>query len=293
MAGTPFEPWITGLTTTHKAIGPVYLNTALSTTEAGPTSNATMTIYLRLHMVPIGGNEAIFDVDTKRVSNRQWGALEFLNFKNKCRDEAESFWNDNTVTLITPKNYRGLNWPAQGTSTHRLNVNCRLKIVWANGPGDAHHVIRCARLTSDSANSTAFRSDWEHYDSGDTKAAMFNNLRSNCGAAIAVEHFTVPHEIGHAIGLPHVGTFHDLTKSEYQCKVPGINPGTANWSSGGKDPYGNFSTEDEIRNIMGYGQRKSLWNFMPWIHRISPHTRFECSLVDWRFSLQNVPPSVL
>ena len=95
-------------------------------------------------------------------------------------------------------------------------------------------------------------------------------------------------------GLPHVGSFQDLTRSEYQCREPGVDPATTtNWNKRGKDPYGNFSTEDVIRNIMGYGKGKALWNFLPWILRISAHTFSESFLADWRFSMSNVAPRPL
>ena len=133
-----------------------------------------------------------------------------------------------------------------------------------------------------------------------SEAEALSRVRQQGMTPIAVEHLTVPHEIGHAIGLPHVGVFHDLTKSEHQCMVAGIDPSTTQgWESpgadrkGGKDPYGNYSSEDVMRNIMGYGQGKALWNFLPWINRAHVHTCHETHISDWRFSSTWVPPQSL
>lgn len=289
----PFNSWVSGLTTTHTDFGPVYYNTGLSTANATVTTNAVMTIYLRLVMIQASSKETVLDVTKATVPHVDWKLDEFVAFHTTVKNQAEAFWNNNTVTLIPPASYKGLNWPPGPNPTHRQNINCKFEVVWAGGPSDAHRVIRAARLPTDDTNSATSRSDWQLYDSGDSRPAIFNN-RTNCGAPVVVEHLTIPHEIGHAIGLPHVGVFHDLTRSEYQCKEPGINPATTkNWNTGGKDPYGNFSTEEEMRNIMGYGQGKAMWNFLPWILRIGAHTFNESHLVDWKFSMTNVPPKPL
>ena len=300
-ATLPFNYWVAGETTTHKDIGAVYYNTGLSVAEASIVQNAVMTIYLRVLMEPIGGSEKIKDVNDKDMAIKDWNAAtgEFQAFKAEVKEQAESFWNDNTVCMVPPKYYTGLNWPPGRQAWLRLNIDCKFELVWASGPRDAHKIIRCARLADDAADSSASRSHWKLYDSGDCKAVIFN-LTTNCGTPIAVEHLTVPHEIGHAIGLPHVGVFHDLTKSEHQCKVAGIDTTTTRgWETpgadgkGGKDPYGNYSSEDVMRNIMGYGQGKALWNFLPWINRAHAHTCFESHISDWRFSSTWVPPQTL
>ena len=285
----PFNSWVSGTTTTHKDIGAVYYNSQLSTVNATGSTNAMMTIFLRLFMVPVTSKEVVVDTTKANVPHIDWKLDEFVAFQAKMKRQAEEFWNANTMTLIPPANYKGLNWPPGNKATHRLNINCRFEVVWAGGVGDAHKVIRATRLVNDDATSTAAGSDWVNYDSGDTTPALFNN-KTNCGHPVAVEHLTVPHEIGHAIGLPHVGTFHDLTRSEYQCKEPGIDPATTKWSN---DQYGNFSTEDELRNIMGYGQAKAAWNFMPWILRIQAHTFSESMLSDWKFSMTQRAPAIL
>ncbi|HVJ66922.1 MAG TPA: hypothetical protein VM510_03000 [Caulifigura sp.] len=289
----PFNSWVTGQTTTHAAIGAVGYNSGLSTVNATATTNAVMTIYLRLVMIQVSSKETVLDANNASVAHQDWKLDEFVAFHDVVKQQAEDFWNDNTFTLIPPSSYRGLNWPPGNRPTHRLNINCRFQVVWAGGPSDAHRVIRATRLTKEDADSKAARSHWELYDSGDTRPAIFNN-HTNCGRPVVIEHLTVPHEIGHAIGLPHVGTFHDLTRSEYQCKEGGIDPAsTTDWNKGGKDPYGNFSTEEEMRNIMGYGQGKAMWNFLPWILRIPAHTFSETMLADWKFSMANVAPKPL
>ena len=301
MSALPFNHWVSGETTTHKDIGAVYYNTELSVAEASIVQNAVMTIYLSVLMVPIGGNEEFKDKDGKDIAIKDWDSStgEFEAFKAQVKEQAESFWNDNTMCLVPPKYYKGLNWPMSGLATQRLNIDCKFKLEWAFGPQDAHKIIRCARLENDAADSEASRSNSKRYDSGDLKAVI-KYPTTNCGTTIAVEHLTVPHEIGHAIGLPHVGQFYDLTKSKHQCKVAGIDPSTTQgWAdtevdgTGGKDPYGNHSSEDVIRNIMGYGLGKARWNFLPWIYRISNHTRHETQLRDWQISSTWVPPKVL
>ena len=116
MSALPFNHWVSGETTTHKGIGAVYYNTELSVAEASIVQNAVMTIYLSVHMVPIGGNEEFKDKDGKDIAIKDWDSStgEFEAFKAQVKEQAESFWNDNTMCLVPPKYYKGLNWPMSG-----------------------------------------------------------------------------------------------------------------------------------------------------------------------------------
>lgn len=148
MSALPFDPWVIGETTIHKDFGAVYYNTGLSVAEASIVQNAVMTIYLSVLMEPIGGSEKITDRDGKDVAIKDWDAStgEFEAFNVKVKEQAESFWNDNTMCLVPPMYYKGLNWPMSGRATQRLNIDCKFELVWAFGSRDAHKIIRCARL---------------------------------------------------------------------------------------------------------------------------------------------------
>src|SRR5262249_12842514 len=120
--------------------------------------------------------------------------------------------NNGKLWLKTPDNFSALDWPFHGTKTHRPNIWCRFHAWEVARESDAHLKVRVVRLRDRTANTLRFSSDKHHWDSGDIVIAQ--NLTVDLTATGAawfdahgnpVQHDHLPHEVGHALGLQHIG----------------------------------------------------------------------------------------
>jgi hypothetical protein len=262
-----------------------YFNSALSTESVSTSSNATLTIYLRLHLVQRNKDSGIplKTEDNKDLPLRDWNDAdgEFAKFKDAAKREAEKFWNATGFCLLLPNDYRGLDWPHSQPMVHP-NVDCRFQIVWANGPRDAHAAIDCFRPDVDNPILSPLRSN---VGSGKGQFSVFDTALHNSdltracekkefvltGTGLEMEYrtiqakcvvprMTLPHEIGHLLGLPHVGQF----RKDPDCvKAIGRDPVHGN---GDHSCYTGPGPND-AENVMGQGMQLADWNAMPWERR--------------------------
>lgn len=307
------KPWLTGTTEIHPSVGPTYYNSALSLDGASYTTNARLTIYLRVFMIPNPLQYAITTKipdaadpskpkDTKfifvpdpnskttvrPVEVRDWSTGEFEFFRVLVKATAEQFWDNTKLCLIPPPSYRGLYYP-QVNPTHQLNVDCRFEIVWAKGPADAHIVFYGTCLGSSfPVNNLTIGSfaggGIGSLDTGDfIPSVTMSNEIGIAGPNSPVGHSnTIWHEFGHAIGLPHIG----ITSSHKPCLKGMANPFDGNFPACYLGP-----NPDESLNVMGAGDKVGVRNSLPWLLRAPFHT--ETFLADWRVSLPTRPPRKL
>lgn len=308
------KPWVSKKTLINDTIGPAYYNTALSPEGANVTTNAKLTIYLRVLMlanpIPAAITSEVPDPAdaTKKIKKKfvlvpdpnskttvrsvevqDWTIPSFEFFKAMVKASAEQFWDNTKLCLITPPDYRGLDYPAVNP-THQLNVDCRFEIVWAKGISDAHIVLWGTCLSGAGATDvfalpSSAGSGWGMLDTGDlfTRSVMSSEL-GVAGANVEVgKSNAIWHEFGHAIGLPHIGV-----SSRHQPCLKGI----ATTLQGG-----NFSqcylgpTQDESLNVMGLGDKISTRNSLPWLLRAPEHTNTH--ILDWKVSPTIRPPRKL
>ena len=95
---------------------------------------------------------------------------------------------------------------------------------------------------------------------------------------------TVCHEVGHLLGMPHVGEWKKSTKCMAELAKDPNNGGNKRPCYEGNDTY------DRL-NIMGLGMNLAYWNAAPWTHRVSAHTGV--SLQGWKLSKKIQPPGRL
>lgn len=179
---------------------------------------------------------------------------------------AEKIWNWQ-FTLITPKHYKGLDYESwRGDLWYvRPNVLCLFRLVAGGTPN--HRPITVVRpdptvtevvrfdnpKVKKKVNANSFRSHSRLYDYLDVWSA------------------TLGHEMGHALGMPHIKEL----KGDAQCIAD---------AKAGKFPdrcYG--ETEEERRNIMGGGKEIAAINAKPWLDRIHTHTGV--AKTQWKVSL--------
>jgi hypothetical protein len=98
------------------------------------------------------------------------------------------------------------------------------------------------------------------------------------------DHWAVAHEVGHLIGLPHVGDF----RNHHSCRkaIQDDPKGGANHNSCYEGP-----SHADTENIMGSGDLRATWNAMPWLIRLFQHTNIGPHA--WKVALRNVPPKVV
>lgn len=304
------KQWLSGTTEIHPSIGPSYYNSAFSLDGASATTNARLTIYLRVLMLPnplqFAVNAKIPDAsnpgntvdskfifvpngnsktDVRPVEVRDWQTGEFEMFKAFVKATAEQFWDNTKLCLVPPPECRDLFFP-KVNPTHQLNVDCRFEIVWADGFSDAHIVFWGTCLGSNfPANNSSITSfagrGLGSLDTGDflPSVTMSNDI-GIAGPNTPVGQLNIIwHEFGHALGLPHIG----VTSRHQPCLQAMANSNDGNFPACYLGP-----NPDESLNVMGSGDKVSTRNSLPWFLRAPLHTG--TFLADWRVCLPGRPP---
>lgn len=293
--------WLSGTTKSHEDMGYARFNSGLTFGQASTSTNAELTIWLRMlfkpSMVPYHQKEV--DVDyhdgiKRKVGIRHWKAdkedpNEFERFVKAVKSEAEVVWDQTGLCLIPPKDYRGLYWPEK-RPTHQLNINCRFQLISVNEAADAHNVVQCTRIDEHSSGQIISNMDPKtrtgKFDSGDVPAALLSKNPVSVSSAGYTGHLnTIPHEIGHAIGLPHIGV---LTNYSACLQAAKANPSVGTSVTQCYEGPG----ADDKDNIMGSGRKITLLNCLPWFWRAMAHCP-DTHVKDWRVRLGKVPPRPL
>jgi hypothetical protein len=245
---------------------------------------ANLIITLRIWFVPIDRKVVgIFfpDTDGGYCKTGDWDEgndpYEFEDFKTDACRLANKVWN-NKLWLKTPASYTGVNWPVYD-SKFRANVKCGLEVVPADSPREAHARVRVVKL-ADPGDSLAFRSNMTLWDNLDVKPFTFHPDQAPTSN---VNHYSVPHEVGHLLGLHHSGELEKVGT----CSLADQRKWT------GADQYGNNAAAPEwiADNIMGLGTELHAINATPWVRRMVEHTEKHTKFEDWEVCT-TAPPAV-
>jgi hypothetical protein len=273
--------------------------------DAPVGANAAFTLNLRVLFVKQNrsAGATYLDEHNKPVQLLDWDEStdQFRQFIRKVKDQAEDFWNKKFY-LIPPDDYAGLDWPTS-SPTNRPNVECRFQLNAMGSPSAAHAIIDCYRTTGprqlglhacvsyqrkqrlppvggrfkwiDTEEPTTgnpciaktcrgeeYPPNWDPIDPTQGPRTV---VRTNC--RVGVSQWRIPHEIGHLLGLPHVGEFF-RTGGAYEGR-----------------------NEEDCNNIMGVGMRRAEWNVLPWVTRRPDHTGIHPR--GWRIALAERPPRLL
>ncbi|MEW6127935.1 MAG: hypothetical protein AB1757_12925 [Acidobacteriota bacterium] len=252
------------------------------------TTNHVLKIYLGLCLQRITAPPGTFNDFNGNVFNiRNWTEGEWHEFRSQIFSQSD-LWN-NRFWLIPPNNFNSLDIQTlPGRVRYRPNIKCELFVqVWLS-PANAHKTIRVARLADTYAgDSSLFRSDAVTYDSLDGVAHVFH-IPDNAGTVMNINHYTIPHEIGHALGQPHIGVLRRTAACTTAIAGPTAGDSSTVGGSNSHRCYGWGEAPSIAENIMGYGLRFADVNAQPWRDRIASHTRTRAT--DWRISMTNVPP---
>ena len=266
-----------------------------------PTQNHSLKLFLRINLQPVNHQLTAKDSIKRSFAIKDWKTDDWYNFTKQF--ERQSYLWNNRFWLIPPKNFTLFDFK-QGNRTTRPNVQCLLITEITNSPSNAHRTIDVVSLDVDAikkqrhignVGSGTFRSNEHHLDSMDIKPRDVTYEDDQGVEHTIKNHYTVAHELGHAIGLDHVG----ILKSRPQCtfaialKKNGIKNVSSHLRRGANADvcYGEFDSPGLAENIMGYGTRFEEVNAQPWIERAAMHTNTVAR--DWKVSLAAVAPKIV
>jgi hypothetical protein len=265
-----------------------------------PTQNHSLKIYLRVYLKPINNQTSALDSKKRRFPVKNWTPDEWLNFTTQF--ERQSYLWNNRFWLIPPK-YFSLMDVKFGGRTIRPNIHCFLFTEVTNSPGNAHRTIDVVNLDVETIKkqrhinpgSGTFKSNAHHIDSLDIKPRDISYEDDQGVEHTIKNHYTIAHELGHAIGLEHIG----VLKSRPQCtfaislKKHGIKNVSSHLARGANAEvcYGEFDSLGLAENIMGLGTKFEEVNAQPWLDRVEMHTNTNAA--DWKVLLAPVSPKAV
>lgn len=265
------------------------------------TQNHSLKLFLRINLKQINHQLTAKDSIKRSFAIKDWTMDEWYNFTKQF--ERQSYMWNNRFWLIPPKNFTLFD-SKQGSRTTRPNVQCLLITQITNSPGNTHRTIDVVNLDVDAikkqrqisnVGSGTFKSNARHIDSMDIKPRDITYEDDQDVEHTIKNHYTITHELGHAIGLGHVG----ILKSRPQCtfaialKKNGIKNVSSHLRRGANADvcYGEFDAPGLAENIMGYGTKFEEVNAQPWIERVAMHTNTVAR--DWKVSLVPVAPKIV
>ena len=231
------------------------------------STNAELTLSLNICLQQAGDRTSgwIMDADNVRWDLIPWPPLEWTKFLRTYQTQATEFWTGK-FWLISPAGTGDLCWPMRNP-THQCNTWCRFSLKVVDSPDKAHQTIRIAKLAPLEeqedhylvCRAYGFRSHSLLYKSDDLLTVTRDetgNTSINPAGRRQYKQRTYLHEVGHSLGLPHIGV---MTK----------NPNCPSSNTNATTCYG--TTLREAMDIMGEGESLSLDDAKPWLDRISQH----------------------
>jgi hypothetical protein len=166
----------------------------------------------------------------------------------------------------------------------RPNVDCNLKCEWTESLGQAHAIVKLIAVSAESTKrpkefgssvlmrkkgrpGTRYEATWEmtytgsHITHADQDPAFFWFAKED------IEQYMVPHEVGHLLGLDHIGEIMNVHK----CRT---SADTCSMDELAAVVYGHHKSLPMwmARNIMGSGNVVHACNLLPWAHAMEQHT---------------------
>ena len=231
-----------------------------------------LSIKLRIKMLPLPQRQIPFvlDADDKPFMTSPWTDADWRRFIRGAASQAD-MWN-NKFWLVPPETFTDFDLSIPSSFPNqawRPNIRCALEVDFSASE-DTHRTIEVTNLNlgvllPQNQNPGIFRSHALLYDSLDVAPWAFPY---GPGPGQPARHFVIAHEIGHAIGLGHIGTIlkTPLCQFAISANEAGID---SDWlTNGGRNSfycYGHGQGIAIVGNIMGAGDAFTVENARPWV----------------------------
>lgn len=234
------------------------------TSEFPPSYELDLQLWLKFDQINPNNNTGLIfgDADNNPFFIRFWNQADWSNFIKAAEQQAES-WN-NKFWLKPPESVIEFDvYDMNKGLWVRPYIKCTLSVYFGDVPGSfgrktPHSVIRVANVDPNKyLNPGTFRSHSLLYSDDDTTPKLFT-VPDNLNANHNFTQPTITHEIGHALGLRHIGVLRKTAFCNFAQMVD-VNGQNASYCYG----YGEPAAVAE--NIMGYGQSFTVDNARPWI----------------------------
>lgn len=226
-----------------------------------------------LHTITLNIYLCQFDTTTRWIKSEDdkfrvsdWPPDEWIDFRSRVKKEGEEFWNNKfwlePVTDALDQNFTGLNF------TIRQNIQCCLHINFVDAAEKANITIVAVYIPQpaygERYDAGSHRTHHKLYDSHDVNLRTMTTT-DDTGNTITTTQHTFAHEIGHAIGLAHVG----ILRGDKPCldEVAEDPRDGANSSI----CYGGTRPAKFINDIMGAGSETNYRHARPWLYAIAKH----------------------
>jgi hypothetical protein len=246
-------------------------------TPTGNVAEYKLTIKLRLKLRQVPPNPLFLDSDGKPFWTSPWSAADWQRFIGRATTQADmwnnKFWLQAPPTPIFVPEYDIL-VRERPNQAFRPNIRCALEVDFDPADSVAHQIIDVAniRLAGRSANAGTFRSHSLLWDSQDGIPWLFP-LGTGFGqptpsAQHPVTHPMIAHEIGHLIGLKHIGTVLKTPLCEFAQTLDEAGHAFGEFKGGRNSDVCYGQGQAIVGNIMGSGADFTVDNAWPWIWSI-------------------------
>jgi len=272
-----------------------------------PTQNHGLHLYLQVFLNPINKRTAAKDADKKTFPIKDWSPAAWEKFREEFQKQS-NMWN-NKFLLIPPRHFSVADHDL-GRKFVRPNVACQVHIELVDSRNQAHRKINVFNIDVDEVRRRddiddanprlgKFRSDDRHLDSTDVRTGPRTYEDHDGNEYTVKNHYTIAHEVGHALGLKHIGALKHTEKCELAMKFkedkkdPKDIPSSMRGGGNAKVCYGEFDNDaiGLAENIMGLGYKFEAVNAAPWQERLGMHTN--TTPYDWRVSLIPLHPQTV
>jgi len=274
--------------------------------------------FMRIDPSPRGGYRDVgLDGNGVMYKLEEISDQELADFRKEACRQANEVWNGG-LCLVTPNDFVGFDWPSHangkasvgmphfGGPTPNLavnfdmsrlddgravrpNVNCSLRVEATENFAASHTTVFLMAPSHPKdfvsyCSQSARGNTWDIHDTGVHRKTVKQDpafLSTFFGEKIGQR--MVPHEVGHLLGLEHIGLHLKVGQCVYQS-----DQCSREEASGGQ--YGNRANLPMWfgRDIMGLGSVVHACNAAPWMAAMSQHVR-ECSS-PWIPAGVRIPP---